>query len=816
MPILADVRHALRLLAKTPQFTVAAVVSVGLGVAATTTIYSVADALVGPVSGVRDAARVVDIGRANDGRGFDNMSHPAFEYLRAHATTLEGMSAMELGGRPMSLTIGESSERVFGTVVSANFFDVVGVGTTLGRVFRPDEDLVPGERPVVVLTHRFWTRRLGSDPTVLDRPLRINNREFAVVGVAEPGFDGVSLAGTDLWLPTAMVAVARGLETASLLAEPRSVWHLGIGRLRPGVSQAQALAELNTLMDQYKQATPTANQRHTVAVARTSRVPAPMRTPFFVFIGALFTLALAFAAIACSNVAGLLLARAAARRREMATRLAMGASRGRLVGQLLTETTVLFLGAGLLALPLTLGGIRLLESVLPEALPVAISLPLTVNVRVVSFAVGLALATAVLFGLAPARHALAVDLAPLLHGQHATADRRRRRTRHVLVAAQVALSLMLVVTAGLFVRTLREAARVDPGFATADIALATVDVSLSGYHGPAASDLAARVQARLAGLPGIESVAASRMIPLQGSGFSLGGLRVPGYQSAAGDDVVDADWNVVSPEYFHTIQMRVVDGRAFRATDDRAAARVAIVNETFARQAWPGRQAVGQRVWHVDDGEEVPMEVVGVAADAKYRYISDAPEPFIFVPVAQHPVGDLTFFMKHQPGRAPGTAVRGAIAQVDASVPVLFQQSFDDAAGLGLLPQRLTAWIAGSVGVAGAALAAFGLYGLMAYLVTQRTREIAIRLALGASTTAVRRLVLGDAIWLTLAGAAMGVALAFGVGRALGGLLVGVAAVDATSYLGTVLLFGATLGVAAWVPTRRATRTNAAEALRAE
>jgi predicted permease len=816
MSLLTDLRHARRLLVATPQFTVVSVLSLALGIAAATTIFSVADAVVGPAPGVRDASRVVDIGRGNEGEGFDNMSHPAFVHLQRHATTFEGMSAVELGGRPMSLTIGQSSERVFGAVVSASYFDVVGTRPALGRFFRSDEDVIPGERPVVVLTHRFWTDRFGADRSVLDRPLRLNNREFAVVGVAAPGFEGTTLVGTDLWVPTAMVAAARGLETSNLLTEPRGVWHLAVGRLRPGVSRAQAAAELNALMAQYKQATPAANQRHTVALVGTSRVPGPMRTPFFVFIGALFALAFAFTAIACSNVSGLLLARASRRRREIATRLAVGASRGRLVAQLLTETGVLFAVAGLTAVPLTFAGLRLLQTFLPATLPVAIRLDLAINPQVAAFAIGLSLVSAVVFGIAPARHALAVDLAPLLHGTTATPDRRRRWARHALVSAQVALSLMLVVTASLFLRTLQQAARVDPGFSTAHIALASIDTALSGFRGAAAVDLVDRVQARLAGLPGVESVAASRMIPLQGSGFGLGGIRVPGYQSPAGDEQVDADWNVVSPEYFDAITMRIVHGRTFRADDDAAAVRVAIVNEAFARTAWPGRPAVGQRVLHVDDDVEVPLEVVGVAADAKYRYLSDAPEPFIYVPMAQHPVTDVTFFIKHQPGRAPGAEVRTAIAQVDASVPLLFQQSFDDAAGLGLLPQRLTAWLAGTVGVAGAGLAAFGLYGLMAFLVGQRTREIAIRLALGASIGSVRSLVLKDAVWLGVAGAVVGLALAVGVGTALQSLLVGVPVVDMASYAGAGILVVATLAAAAWVPARQAVRTNAASALRSE
>lgn len=816
MPLLTDARHGLRLLGRSPLFAITAIASLALGIAASSAVYSVADALLAPAAGIRDSAGVVDVGRGNDGSGFDNMSYPAFDYLRRHATSFEGLAGVEFGGRPMSLTVGGQSERVFGNLVSASFFDVLGTRAALGRFFRADEDVVPGQRPVVVLSHRFWTRRLAADPAVLDRPLRLNNRDFAVVGVAEPGFEGVTLAGTDLWLPMAMVAEARGLANAGLLANARAVWQVGVGRLRPGVSRVQAEAELNTLMTQFKTATPDANPRHTVSVIATSRVPGPMRTPFLAFVGALFALTGALLAIASSNVAGMLLARASARRREMATRLAVGASRGRLLAQLLTETALLFVAAGALALPLTVAAVGLLNAALP-VLPISLNLSIAVNARVVAFALGISLATALAFGLAPARHALVVDLAPLLHGAAATTDRRRLRLRHGLVVAQVALALMLVATAGLFVRTLRAAADVDPGFRTAQITLANVDVALSGFRDAAAVDLVQRLQARVATLPGVEAVAGARIVPLQGSGFGLGRIRVAGYTGPGGDDTVDADWNVVTPEYFGVVRMPLVAGRGFTAADTADGRAVAVVNAHFARTVWPGRDAVGQRFLHRDrDDHETPIEVVGVVADARYRYISDAPEPFVFVPLAQHPVGDVTLFVRHAASAAPAGALRAAVAQVEPSVPVMFVQSFDDAVALGLTPQRVTAWIAATVGLAGIGLAGLGLYGLVAFLVTQRTREIAIRMALGASAAEVQRRTLTDAARLGAIGTAVGLALAFAVGRLLQALLIGIDVVDAPSWAAAVVLGVVVLAAAAWSPARRAATTDPARALRAE
>jgi predicted permease len=818
MTFTTDLRHAVRLLGRSPVFTLTSVLSLAVGVAAATTIFSLTDALlVDPPAGVRNPSDVVDIGRVSPGSGFDNtLSHPAFAFLRAHTQSMAGLAAAEFAGRPMSLGVDGGSERVIGTLVSANYFDVLGTRAALGRFFRGEEDAVPGEHPVIVLSHAFWMRRFGGDPGVLDRPLRLNNHPFTVVGVAEAGFQGASMIGTEVWAPIAMIAVAHGRANADILTDPRPAWHVAVGRLEPGVTAAQAQVELNTLMEAFKAQEPRADSGHSVRVLPIGRVPGPIRSPFLAFVGLLFALTAALLAIGCTNVAGMLLARASVRRREMATRLAMGASRARLIRQLLTETLVLFGAGAAVALPLAYWLVAALERSLP-ALPVIVNLNLSVDLRVVLFAVAVALLTGVMFGLVPARHALGGPLAPMLHGAYATADRRRFRLRNVLVAAQVALSLMLVVTALLFVRSLEAAAQIDPGFETANVQIASVDVSLAGYRDQQAVTLADRITERLRATNGVTSVATARMIPLQGGFLDLGHVRVPGTRGPSRDGHWNADWDIVSPHYFQTVGMPIVEGRSFRDDDRDGSRQVAIVNETFARLAFPGQPAVGRLFYQqLSDQEERPVEIVGVARDARYRFISDPPRSFIYRPMAQQPASRLEFFVKHEPHVRLAADIRTAVAQVESNVPVLLLQSFDDAAAVGVLPQRIVAWIAGSVGTVGSLLAAFGLYGLMAFLVAQRTREIAIRMALGASHSNVRGLVLKQAAWLSVLGAVVGLMLGGVVGTLAQSMLLGVPPIDPIAFGGTAVVFALVLGIAAWTPARHAAATDPATALRSE
>jgi predicted permease len=817
MPFASDVRFALRLLARSPVFTATAVLSLSLGVAATAAIFGLADALLlRPRAGVADSGTLVDIGRSTNGEGLDNFGYPLFRLMQQQSRLVPAMAAQRFGPNVMSLGDASASERVFATLVSGNYFAVTGTRPAAGRFFLPDEDAVPGSRPVVVLSYQFWRDRFDRDPAIVGQTLRLNSLPYTVVGVAEEGFTGTTFLGTDFWVPMAMDASVRAAE--SLLDEHRAVWMTAIGRLAPGVTPAQAREELNGIMRAYLSGRNDRRiERWGVAVAHSTRVPAAMAGPVIGFVAMLGGLTILVLLIACSNVAAMLLARALERRREVATRLAIGASRGRILAQLLVEGFVVALAAGALSVPLVAALTGALTSFQPS-LPIPLAIELRVDPRVMAFAFLVAAATAIVFALLPALQATTFTLAPALHGGHATPDRRRTWLRQGLVAAQVAMALLLMVAAGLFLRSLQEAAYVDAGFNPESVDLLQIDPHIGGYRTDA--DAIRAVDAlveRFRAVPGVTAVGASKMVPLASGSLGLGGLRAPGYVGPDGSDGVAADWDTVTPGYFEALDIRITRGRAFDARDREGAPLVAIVNEALAARVWPGRDPIGQTLFQrIREDTERPLQIVGVTRTGKYRWIGEAPRNFIYVPLAQQYHPDNFFFVRRSTETSRIADLRQAVIAFDPNQPVTYTQTLKEYTTLALLPQRLAAWIAGSVGTIGLLLSALGLYGLTAFSIARRTRELALRMALGASQQAVLSLVLRQAARLAGIGAIVGLALAVGASLLLQSLLVGVGAVDPLAFGIATAVLAAVLFAATWIPARRASQMDPMRALRTE
>jgi predicted permease len=816
--VLSDVSYALRLLVRSPIFTLASVMSLAIGIAGTTSVFALADALLfQDIPGVRQPDRVVQIARTTGGRGWGTMSPVVVERMNAEARQLDSIAALA-DPIPLSLADGASSERVWGWMASANFFDVVGVTPALGRVFRSTDDGIVSAQPVVVLSHRFWQERFGSDRSVLGRPFRLNGVPCVVIGVAARDFDGLTFVGGDLWVTTTAAPALAADGSRGLLTDPANFWLRAVGRLAEGATMASAHAELNAMMAMIKKDTPSIPRSHGIVVETLSRTPVPARRSFASFVALLFALTAGLLAIVCSNVAGMLLARATIRRREVATRLALGASRGRVIGQMLVETLVLFSIAGVCAIPLTLLLLHPLAGLLPT-LPGPVAIHLTVTARGLVVAVGVSLATGLVFGLLPARYALQLDLSAMLHGHSSTTSRSRLRMRHVLVAAQVAVSLALVITAGVFVQSLHAASRADLGFHTMDVDVITLDTTLAGPAGADPRPLVTSIVDRVRMLDGIEAVGHAFRIPLVSGWFSLGHIRMEGSPRDESPGL-GANWDVVSPDYFRAIRLPLVLGRDFTASDRDGRPDVAIVNETFARLASPGQPALGRRFVQAArrPQDDRVHEIIGIVRDSPYQAIGEAPGPVVYVPFAQHPRTHVELFVRHTPGRSRAADVRRAIAQVEPALPVVAMRSFEEATALALLPRRAAASVAGGGGAVGVYLSALGLYGLIAFVFAQRSREFALRIALGASPAQIKALVLGQALRLGVAGCAIG----FGLAAALGfiiraqGPFIDVPVVDPLIFSAAGLFIAAVLLGTALLTARRALSIDPVQSLRAD
>ena len=814
---LQDLRYAVRLLRRNPLFALTAVLSLAIGIGANTTIFTIANALLfKPPLGVADASRLVDVGRSQDGQGFDNGSYSNYLDIRARNTVFSGIYAYRLGPEPMSLRGKDGVERIYGEMVSTNYFNVLGTPPHIGRLFTSDDSEQPAATPLAVLSHRFWMRRFNGDPAIVGQTLVLNGRPLTVIGVTPEGFHGTTVLTSDLWVPVNMVGELASRLPPAILTSRESAWLVMGARLKPGVTVGQAQAELANIGRALEQEFPDANRGKGLRVVASSPVPGD-GAPVAAFMAVLMAIVMLVLAIACANVAGVLLARATTRRREIAVRLAIGAGRGRLIRQMLVESTLLFLigGSGGLVLARLMTGALL--SLLP-AVPLPIDVTLALDGRAVVFTLTLSLVAAILSGLAPAFHASRAEVVGALKSD-TQGGPERIWLRHAFVVSQVALSIVLVVAAGLFARALQRASEIDPGFDPHGVELATLDLSLGGYTADTGRVFARELIRRVRETPGVQAAALSAVMPLGDRGIGLGGLAVPGVELRNGRRFFDVDWNVITPGYFATMKMALVTGRDFSDADREGTPSVVIVNETAARQWWPRQDALGktllQETGRPDALDAVrTLTVVGVARDSKYRNLGEDPRPFVYVPIQQQYMSRTVIAARSAHGQRLAGELRALLASMNPNLPIVQSLTFDAYSQLGLLPQRIAASVAGSLGLVGVLLASIGIYGVTAYMVSSRTREIGIRMALGAERASVVRLVLRQGLTLTMIGAAIGLAVAAAASRLLGSLRFGVGATDPLTFIGSTLLFFVVGAAACYVPARRATAIGAMDALR--
>lgn len=819
-----DLRYGVPMLVKHPGFTFVAVATLALGIGANTAIFSLVNTILLRPLPVAEPAQVVCVSSVNrQGAGLGLFSYPNYRDFRDNNESLSGLAAHRFA--PMSVSgIADNKghderriERIWGYLVSGNYFDVLGVKAVLGRTFSTEEDLTPGAHPVVVLSHRCFERRFEADPSTVGQTITLNGHQFTVIGVAPEGFTGTELIFTpEIWVPSMMQSwIDPG---AGALEKRDSVQWFTVGRLKPGLSVAQAQTALNALATELAREHPQTNQGMTIQLTPPGLVMPAARTLALGFAGMLMVTVGLVLLIACANLAGLLLARATERRREIAIRLALGASRWRLVRQLLTERVLLAAAGGGLGFLLASWILKLVVAWKPT-LDFAVTIDFQMDMRVLSFTLLVSLLSGVLCGLIPALQTTKTDLVPALKDDVSVSGYRRSGLRNGLIVAQVALSFVLLIAAGLMVRSLQRVQVLGPGFETENRVVMSVNLSLQGYDEARGQEFYRQLIARAESLPGVLSASVTSFLPL-----SLHYLGVPIYvggpASARGAGVSEAMQGSVALNYFSTMGIPLIAGREFSAQDKKDAPPVAIINETFARLFWPGQNAVGKRL--STGGSEGPLiEVIGVAKDGKYFSLSEEARAFVYRPLLQNYVGgannDGTLIVRTAAGTsAIIAAVRREVQQLDASLPVFDVKTLTEHMRLSLFPLRVGAASVASFGLLALTLAAIGIYGVMAYAVSLRTREIGIRIALGARTGDVLTMIVRQGVALAAIGLAIGFAAALALTRLMSSVLYGVSATDALTFVVVSLLLSMAVLAACYLPARRATKVDPMMTLRHE
>jgi predicted permease len=814
-----DLRYGWRAWMKNPGLALLAVMTLALGIGVNTALFSVVNAFLFKPLPVAEPERLVAVYNfeKNEFIAHTPLAYPDFADVRARNQVFDEMIGYALA--PLALERGAENQAIIGELVTGNYFSTLGVRAAYGRLLRADDDRTRGAHPLAVLNYATWQRRFGGDSGVIGQTVRLNGHVFTIIGVAPAGFNGLTRGlAAELWVPMQMTAALRANDPERL-ARRDSRWLNVIGRLKPGATLAQAQANLELLGRQLWEEFPTTNQgRAITGVAATQvRVLPDVDKILYAVSGVLMAVVGLVLLIACANIANLLLAQATARRKELAVRLALGASRARLVRQLLTESLLLAVAGGALGLLAAAGSNRLITNLLNAGrlpLPIQFDLGLSLDWRVFGFALLAAFGTAVIFGLAPALQASRTELTTALKEEAGTTTGTlaKGRLRSALVVAQVALSLVLLLAAGLFVRSMQQAHRIEPGFETRGVATAAFDLSLKGYNQTQGENFYRQLRERVSALPGVEAVAFASHVPLS---FEMRTTRAA---SEGRDAVPEKEWPevdaaTVGPGYFETLRIPLLRGRAFTEQDGNRS--VAVINETLAQQFWPGQDALGKRLRA--GGRKDYYEVIGVARTAKYRTLGEEPRPYLYEPLTTNYLPGQTVLARVAGDpRQVLAALRSEARQLDDQVTIISLRTLEEAAGASLLLPRAGATLFSLFGLLGLLLAVTGIAGVIAYHVSQRTHEIGIRLALGAQPRDILALVVGQGMRLVGIGAALGLGLAALLTRFLAAGLYGISPLDPVAFVGVPLLLGGVALLACYFPARRAAKVDPLIALRHE
>lgn len=813
-----DLRYAVRTLVKTPAFTIAAIVSLALGIGANTTIFTLLNTLfLNPLPVERPSELVAVFTTANrNATQFGNLlplSYPNLKDFRERNGVLTDLAGYS-PPLPLSLSTADEPQRVFAQLVTGNYFDVLGIRPTAGRFFTPDDDRIPGGSPIAVIGYGLWQRRFGGRPETIGQTIALNRHPFTIVGVAPEGFKGVtSMFGPELWLPSMMSPQLQPRQSGNWLDERAAVVFSAAGRLKPGVTITQAEANLKTIAGALEQEYPEPNAGRNVTVMPLTEATIFPGMRGMLMLGGSVLMAIVglVLLIACSNVANLLLARAAARRQEVAVRLALGATRTRLIRQLVTESLLLGAAGGALGFLFGIWGRDLLWAARP-AVVANNFVELTIDTRVFVFALVLSLVTGILFGMMPALRASRADLAGALKLEpRFTAGRRRIRLANGLVIGQVALSLVALTTAALFLRSLQGAHAIDLGYDTRPVAVVSLNLAQGGYDDVRGRQFARDVRDRVARVPGIAAVSWSTNLPLWANQYRR--VSIEGREPAKQSDLPLALVTTVDLDYFKVLGLGVTRGRDFSDADRDGSMAVAIINERMAERYWPNQDPIG-RTFRFDTGP-IARHVVGVVKTIKYQTLGETPQPAVYLPFRQNYADGLVLYVRTSgdPARAIGTVQR-EVRGMDAQVPLENAASVDEVIDQSLWMVKIAAGLLAVFGALAIALASVGLYGLVAYSVNERRRELGVRMALGADRRAVLGLVLRDGMTLVLIGVGIGVGLSLLVARALASLLLGLTPTDPVSFAGAALLLIAVAFIGTYLPAHRASRFDPLIALR--